>query len=110
MDLHRRNCLNRLKRVILQELRICQQTAESSSRQGNLPHFLACLLKAVLSLLSASLPDDKIDSLYAADAVVATPDQHDLQVQQALRLILKVDILSTRQSFIHPTPLLEEEC
>ncbi|KAM7543149.1 hypothetical protein Aperf_G00000005411 [Anoplocephala perfoliata] len=93
VDLHRGNCLNHLKRVVFQELRMCQQTAESSSRLGNLPHFLTCLLRAVLSLLSASLPDDKIDSLYAADVVVATPDQQALQVQQALRLTLKAEHL-----------------
>lgn len=82
--------MNRLKSVIHEELRICQQTSENNACLGSLPHFLGCLLKAVLSLLSASLPDDKMDSLCAADAVVATPDQQAIQVRQALRLTIKV--------------------
>nr|CDS27291.1 integrator complex subunit 4 [Hymenolepis microstoma] len=90
-DLHSRNCVNRLKSIINEELRICQQTSEDNACLGNLPHFLSCLLKAVLALLSASLPDDKMDSLCAADAVVATPDQRGIQVQQALRLTIKAE-------------------
>ncbi|VDO07874.1 unnamed protein product [Rodentolepis nana] len=92
-DLHSRNCVNRLKSIINEELRICQRTSEDNACLGHLPHFLSCLLKAVLSLLSASLPDDKMDSLCAADAVVATPDQQAIQVQQALRLTIKAEHL-----------------
>ncbi|CDI96936.1 integrator complex subunit 4 [Echinococcus multilocularis] len=85
VDLQQCHRLNRMKRVLSQELRVCQQTVE-----GDLPSWLSHLLTSVHCLLSACLPNNNT-TVFDATAAITTPNQQTVLLKQAHRLLLKAE-------------------
>ncbi|EUB57926.1 Integrator complex subunit 4 [Echinococcus granulosus] len=90
VDLQQCHRLNRMKRVLSQELRVCQQTVEGGSWLGDLPSWLSHLLTAVHCLLSACLPNNNT-TVFDATAAITTPNQQTVLLKQAHRLLLKAE-------------------
>ena len=82
--------MNHLKRVLTQELRVCQQTVEGGSSLGDLPSWLACVISALHALLSACMTDNNAITL-DVDMANNEVDQQTVLLKQAFRLSLKVN-------------------
>ncbi|VDK20930.1 unnamed protein product [Taenia asiatica] len=90
LDLQQCHRLNRLRQVLSQELKVCQQTVEGGPWLGDLPSWLNCLLTAVHSLLSACLPNNN-PTVFDTTGATTTPNQQTVLLKQTRRLLLKAE-------------------
>ncbi|KAL5966532.1 Integrator complex subunit 4 [Taenia solium] len=90
LDLQQCHRLNRLRQVLSQELKVCQQTVEGGPWLGDLPSWLSCLLTAVHSLLSACLPNNN-PTVFDTTGATTTRNQQTALLKQTRRLLLKAE-------------------